>query len=129
MIRILLIAAFVLITFLIIGKLLASKNRNRPKILSYFIAIIIVAAIIGFSIWLLPRLGINVSGFLQRILPLINTIRGFLPLLNLQPIFLKQRVYSFLRDVKKPPVRSPHFHFVLTRILKQLVVKLGHMKK
>ena len=79
MLRILLIAAFVLISFLIIGKLLTNRNRNRPKILSYLIAIIIVAAIIGFSIWLLPRLGINVSGFLQRILPLINTIRGFLP--------------------------------------------------
>ena len=79
MLRILLIAAFVLIAFLIIGKLLTNKNRNRPKIFSYLIAIIIVAAIIGFSIWLLPRLGINVSGFLQRILPLINTIRGFLP--------------------------------------------------
>ena len=79
MLRILLIAAFVLITFLIIGRLLANKNQNRPKIFSYLIAIIIVAAIIGFSIWLLPRLGINVSGFLQRILPLINTIRGFLP--------------------------------------------------
>ena len=79
MLRILLIAAFVLITFLIIGKLLANKNRNRPKIFSYLIAIIIVATIIGFSIWLLPRLGINVSGFLHRILALINTIRGFLP--------------------------------------------------
>tara|TARA_B100000242_G_scaffold82703_1_gene55064 strand:- start:458 stop:700 length:243 start_codon:yes stop_codon:yes gene_type:complete len=79
MLRILLIAVFVLITFLIIGKLLTKRNQNRPKIFSYLIAIIIVAAIIGFSIWLLPRLGINVSGFLQRILPLINTIRGFLP--------------------------------------------------
>ena len=79
MIRIILFAALALITFLIIGNILSNKNQNGSKILSYLLAILVVVAIAGFAIWLLPRLGINLSGFLQRLLPLINTIRGFLP--------------------------------------------------
>ena len=79
MIRIILFAALALITFLIIGNILSNRNQNGSKILSYLLAILVVIAIAGFAIWLLPRLGINLSGFLQRLLPLINTIRGFLP--------------------------------------------------
>ena len=79
MIRIILFAALALIAFLIIGNILSKRNQNGSKILSYFLAILVVVAIAGFAIWLLPRLGINLSGFLQRLLPLINTIRGFLP--------------------------------------------------
>ena len=79
MIRIILFAALALITFLIIGNILSNRNQNGSKILSYLLAIMVVVAIAGFAIWLLPRLGINLSGFLQRLLPLINTIRGFLP--------------------------------------------------
>ena len=79
MIRIILFAALALITFLIIGNILSNRNQNGSKILSYLLAILVVVAIGGFAIWLLPRLGINLSGFLQRLLPLINTIRGFLP--------------------------------------------------
>ena len=79
MIRIILFAALALITFLIIGNILSNRNQNGSKILSYLLAILVVVAIAGFAIWLLPRLGINLSGFLQRRLPLINTIRGFLP--------------------------------------------------
>ena len=79
MIRIVLFAALALITFLIIGNILSNRNQNGSKILSYLLAILVVVAIAGFAIWLLPRLGINLSGFLQRLLPLINTIRGFLP--------------------------------------------------
>ena len=79
MIRIILFAALALITFLIIGNILSNRNQNGSKILSYLLAILVVVAIAGFTIWLLPRLGINLSGFLQRLLPLINTIRGFLP--------------------------------------------------
>ena len=79
MIRIILFAALALIVFLIIGNILSNRNQNGSKILSYLLAIMVVVAIAGFAIWLLPRLGINLSGFLQRLLPLINTIRGFLP--------------------------------------------------
>ena len=79
MIRIILFAALALIGFLIIGNILSNRNQNRSKILSYLLAILLVVTIAGFAIWLLPRLGINLSGFLQRLLPLINTIRGFLP--------------------------------------------------
>ena len=79
MIRIILFAALALITFLIIGNILSNRNQNGSKVLSYLLAILVVVAIAGFAIWLLPRLGINLSGFLQRLLPLINTIRGFLP--------------------------------------------------
>ena len=79
MIRIILFAALALIVFLIIGNILSNRNQNGSKILSYLLAILVVIAIAGFVIWLLPRLGINLSGFLQRLLPLINTIRGFLP--------------------------------------------------
>jgi hypothetical protein len=79
MIRIILFAALALITFLIIGNILSNRSQNGSKILSYLLAILVVVAIAGFAIWLLPRLGINLSGFLQRLLPLINTIRGFLP--------------------------------------------------
>ncbi len=79
MIRIILFAALALIAFLIIGNILSNRNQNRSKVLSYLLAILVVVAIAGFAIWLLPRLGINLSGFLQRLLPLINTIRGFLP--------------------------------------------------
>ena len=79
MIRIILIAAFVLVTVLIIGNLLANRNQNSPRIFSYILAILIVALIAGFAIWLLPRLGINLSGFFQRILPLVNSLRGILP--------------------------------------------------
>ena len=79
MIRIILFATLALITFLIIGNILSNRNQNGSKILSYLLAILVVVAIAGFAIWLLPRLGINLSGFLQRLLPLINTIRGFLP--------------------------------------------------
>ena len=79
MIRIILFAALALIAFLIIGNILSNRNQNVSKILSYLLAIMVVVAIAGFAIWLLPRLGINLSGFLQRLLPLINTIRGFLP--------------------------------------------------
>tara|TARA_B100000886_G_scaffold212462_1_gene147197 strand:+ start:272 stop:514 length:243 start_codon:yes stop_codon:yes gene_type:complete len=79
MIRIILFAALALIAFLIIGNILSNRNQNRSRILSYLLAILFVVAIAVFVIWLLPRLGINLSGFLQRLLPLINTIRGFLP--------------------------------------------------
>jgi len=79
MIRIILFAALALIAFLIIGNILANRNQNGSKILSYLLAILVVVAIAGFTIWLLPRLGINLSGFLKSFLPLINNIRGFLP--------------------------------------------------
>ena len=72
------------------------KNRKRqdeassldqilqPKANSFFgknLLLVIILAGVFFVVasWFLPKFGINIFGLLQKILPLISSLRGILP--------------------------------------------------
>ena len=56
-------------------------KANKGKFLgNNILPIIILAGIImAVAFWFLPRLGINTVGLLQKLLPLISSLRGILP--------------------------------------------------
>ena len=53
-----------------------SNYRQRNKNFTIIIVIIVVA----LSFWLLPKLGINIFALLQKIIPVISSLRGILPI-------------------------------------------------
>ena len=52
------------------------SNLGQPN--NIFI-IIIVITLITLAFWLLPKLGINFLGLLQKIIPVVSSLRGILP--------------------------------------------------
>lgn len=61
-----------------VDRLLDSEKNNfwRQNTLFFIIAALIVIVLLA---WLLPRLGINFFALLQKIVPVINSLRGILP--------------------------------------------------
>ena len=62
----------------VVDKLLNSDQSNfrQPNNISIIIIAIVLLALI---VWLLPKLGINFLTLLQKITPLISSLRGILP--------------------------------------------------
>ena len=61
-----------------VDKILNSDQSRFRQPNNIFI-IIIVTILIALAFWLLPKLGINFLGLLQKIIPLISSLRGILP--------------------------------------------------
>ena len=91
LILIILIVGFVLWLF---APLLKNRKRQdetssldqilQPKTVSFlgnniFFSIILGGIFLAVAFWLLPKLGVNTVGLLQKILPLISSLRGVLP--------------------------------------------------
>ena len=53
------------------------KGRFLGNNLLLITILTVIFLVVAF--WLLPRLGVNTVGLLQRILPLITSLRGILP--------------------------------------------------
>ena len=94
MVRIILLIILILFVIWILRPFLKTKHSSKTKdtvngILnsgqSNFrkldkISIVIIATIfIALAVWLLPKLGINLLGLIQKILPLVSSLRGILP--------------------------------------------------
>ncbi len=56
-------------------------QHKKSSFLGNNLLLIIMSAVIilVLAFWFLPRLGINTVGLLQKILPLITSLRGLLP--------------------------------------------------
>lgn len=52
-----------------------SNFRQQNTVLLIISAIILLALVI----WLLPKFGINILGLLQKIIPIMSSLRGILP--------------------------------------------------
>ena len=61
-----------------VNKILNSDPSNYRQ-QNIFIVIIITIILIAFAYWLLPKLGINFTALLQKILPLVSSLRAILP--------------------------------------------------
>mgnify|MGYP001201883675 CR=1 FL=1 len=57
-----------------------NSDQSRFRQLNNIFIIVIVTILIALAFWLLPKLGINFLGLLQKIIPLISSLRGILPL-------------------------------------------------
>ena len=88
---IILIVGFVLWLFAPLLKNRKSRDETgsldqilQPKTVSFlgnniFFSIILGGIFLAVAFWLLPKLGVNTVGLLQKILPLISSLRGILP--------------------------------------------------
>ena len=56
-------------------------NADRSNFRQQNSALIIISAVIllALVIWLLPKFGINFLGLLQKIIPIMSSLRGILP--------------------------------------------------
>ena len=52
-----------------------SKFRQQNTVLVIITAVILLA----LFVWILPKFGINFLGLLQKIVPIISSLRGILP--------------------------------------------------
>ena len=94
MVRLILLIIIILFVIWILRPYLKKKNSKKTKdtvnnILNSGqsdlrrpnnISIIIAATIfIALAFWLLPKLGINLLALLQKIIPIVSSLRGILP--------------------------------------------------
>ena len=94
MVRLIFLIVFILIVIWLLRPFLKKKNSKKTKdavnrILNTdqrelrqpnnFLIIIIVITLITLAFWLLPKLGINFLGLLQKIIPVVSSLRGILP--------------------------------------------------
>mgnify|MGYP007027164802 CR=1 FL=1 len=94
MIRLILIFILILFTAWILRPYLKTKDRNkaedtverilnsdRSNFRQQNTALIIISAIIllALVVWLLPKFGINFLGLLQKVIPIMSSLRGILP--------------------------------------------------
>ena len=93
MIRLILLLILILFVAWILGPFLRTKHRNKTKDTvermldsdrSKFrqqntVLIISAVILLALIIWLLPKFGINFLGLLQKIIPIMSTLRGILP--------------------------------------------------
>ena len=94
MIRIILLLILILFAAWILRPFLKTKDNNKTKdtvekILdasgSNFrqqntaLIVIIAVFLIALVVWLLPKFGINFLGLLQKIIPIMSSLRGILP--------------------------------------------------
>ena len=61
-----------------INRILNSGQNNLKQTNNIFIITIIIT-LIALAFWLLPKLGINFLGLIQKIIPLVSSLRGILP--------------------------------------------------
>ena len=61
-----------------VDRIINSDQSNLRQSNNIFI-IILTIILLALVIWLLPKLGINVFALLQKIVPLIASLRGILP--------------------------------------------------
>ncbi len=56
-------------------------NADRSNFRQQNTALIIISAVIllALVVWLLPKFGINFLGLLQKIIPIMSSLRGILP--------------------------------------------------
>ncbi len=56
-------------------------NSDRSKFRQQNNALIIISAIIllALVVWLLPKFGINFLGLIQKVIPIISSLRGIFP--------------------------------------------------
>ena len=94
MVRLILLLILILFVAWILRPFLRIKDSNRTKDTVEKIldadrsnfsrqntAFIIISAVIllALVVWLLPKFGINFLGLLQKIIPIMSSIRGILP--------------------------------------------------
>ena len=93
MIRLILLLILILFVAWILRPFLRTKDKNKTKDTVERIldsdrskfrqqnTVLIISAVIllGLIIWLLPKFGINFLGLLQKIIPIMSTLRGILP--------------------------------------------------
>ena len=61
-----------------VNKIINSDQSDLRQPNNIFI-IIIAIALIALAFWLLQKLGINLLGLIQKIIPLVSSLRGILP--------------------------------------------------
>ena len=94
MIRLILLLILILFVAWILRPFLRTKDSNKTKDTVEKIlnadrsnfkqqntALIIISAVIllALVVWLLPKFGINFLGLLQKIIPIMSSLRGILP--------------------------------------------------
>ena len=93
MIRLILLLILILFVAWILRPFLRTKDKNKTKDTVERIldsdrskfrhqnTVLIISAVIllALIIWLLPKFGINFLGLLQKIIPIISSLRGILP--------------------------------------------------
>ena len=55
------------------------SDRSNSRQQNTFLIIISAAILLAFFVWLLPKFGINFLGLLQKIIPIMSSLRGILP--------------------------------------------------
>ena len=61
-----------------VNRIINSGQSNFRRTNNVFI-IIIAIIFIALAFWLLPKLGINFLALLQKIIPIVSSLRGILP--------------------------------------------------
>ena len=61
-----------------VNRILNSDQSNFRRPTSVFI-IIIATIFIALAFWLLPKIGINLLTLLQKVIPIVSSLRGILP--------------------------------------------------
>ena len=93
MIRIILLLILILFAAWILRPFLKTKDNNKTKDTVEKIldsdrskfrqqnTVLIISAVIllALIVWLLPKFGINFLGLLQKIIPIMSSLRGILP--------------------------------------------------
>ena len=93
MVRLILLIILILFLIWILRPFLKKKNSSKTKdtvdrILNSdqgnfrqqnILIIIIFITLIALAFWLLPKLGINFLSLIQKIIPLVSSLRGVLP--------------------------------------------------
>ena len=93
MIRLILLLILILSVAWILRPFLRTKDSNKTKDMVERIldsdrskfrqqnTVLIISALILFAliVWLLPKFGINFLGLLQKIIPIMSSLRGILP--------------------------------------------------
>ena len=90
MVRLFLLMIIILFIVWILLPFLNTKNKdNVDRILdsdqnsfrqqNTFLMIIGAIVLVAFVFWILPKFGINLPALLQKIIPIISSLRGILP--------------------------------------------------
>ncbi len=61
-----------------VNRILKSDQGDLSQPNKIFIIIVVIASI-ALAFWLLPKFGINFLALLQKIIPIISSLRGVLP--------------------------------------------------
>ena len=56
-----------------------NEDQSNFRQQNIIFMIVTVVILLGLVVWLLPKFGINFFGLLQKIIPIISSLRGILP--------------------------------------------------